>query len=159
MGRKCVAFTPLGNKMLFVAIVKIMTHQMEHFKEIHTRLSWLTSFPILSLLCFPHTLPCCIVFWLPWGISHSSKKHKVPLTAFTLHTENCAVRRHTGKWNTCKSSVWILTFSRHIFFCVCLLFNVYKRVRHCLCCVCLCVCLSLCVPLQRWPFHPCFVPD
>lgn len=39
MGRKCGAVTPLGNKMLFVPIVKIMTHQMEHFKEIHTRLS------------------------------------------------------------------------------------------------------------------------
>lgn len=45
--------TPLGNKMLFAALVKIMTHQMEHFKEIHTQLSWLSSFSILPLLCFP----------------------------------------------------------------------------------------------------------
>lgn len=31
-----------GEQMLFAALVKIMTHQMEHFKEIHTQLSWLT---------------------------------------------------------------------------------------------------------------------
>jgi len=41
--------TPLGDKMLFAAQVKIMTHQMEHFKEIHTQLSWLSFLSILSL--------------------------------------------------------------------------------------------------------------
>lgn len=43
----------LGKKMLFAALVKIMTHQMERFKEIRTQLSWLSSFSILYLLCFP----------------------------------------------------------------------------------------------------------
>lgn len=51
--KEWVDATPMGNKMLFAALVKIMTHQMEHFKEIHTQLSWLSSFFIPSLLCLP----------------------------------------------------------------------------------------------------------
>lgn len=97
-GRKeWVGVTPLGNKMLFAGLVKIMTHQMEHFKEIHTQLSWLSSLFILSLLCFPLALRLTVTlsFCLPWGISQGSQKaHRGTLIASTPVSANTQTDTH-----------------------------------------------------------------
>lgn len=173
-GRKqWVGETPLGNKMLFAALVKIMTHQMEHFKEIHTQLSWLFfSFPILSLLCFPLAPRFTVTLsFLPWGISQCSRRaHRDTLVAYTLRSTNTPF--HAPLYTHIQVGgiqlqipivnldlfTWVM-FPINIFFCVLAFQCVYMCACLRLCRVCLSPHLYLCVSLQSWPFHPCFVPD
>lgn len=166
-GRKeWVGVTPLGNKMLFAGLVKIMTHQMEHFKEIHTQLSWLSSLFILSLLCFPLAprLTVTLSFCLPWGISQGSKKaHRGTLIASTLASANTqtdthrrctSIYRRTGRWLHLQIPcvnldlfTWVM-FPINIFLCVlafrCVYMCAYHRLYSVRVCACVCVCLSLC---------------
>lgn len=144
-----------GEQMLFAALVKIMTHQMEHFKEIHTQLSWLTLPAPLSL----HALLLHCLFCLPWGTRRDSKKHteaRSPLSssrfadgAITppcadtqvggVHLQILSVSLDLFTWAMFPINIWG-------FFGVCLLFNVsIVCVCECLCvCACVCVYISLC---------------
>lgn len=147
------AATPLGERMLFAALVEIIIHQMEHFKEIHTQLSWLRSF--LSVLSF--LLP--LSSRLPGGSRGTLILSTVESVCTSIYTHIGGIYLRIPSVN--HNLLTSVMFPMNIVLCA-LAFNVsiWLLVSVRIFGVCVCVCLYLSVFHCRVDLSfPGFVPD